>query len=191
MRSKLVLAVLLLLAALPAFSQVAPAAKVSGIPLAVGGGLMDFSMDYGPGRRIMGISTWADYKVFHGLGIEAEASDLFFARPSSVKRYAQRSIKGGLIYHTPVYRGFHPYVKGLMGVTQAEFKIANPFYTVDDFTTYAVGAGVEYKAWRNVFVRVDYEYQYLTNYLSANSLNPNGVTVGATYYLRAPRFRHN
>jgi opacity protein-like surface antigen len=191
MRSKLVLAVLLLLTGIPAFSQVAPAAKVSGIPLAVGGGIMDFSMDYGAGRRIMGISTWADYRVFHGLSVEVEASDLFFARSSAVPRWAQRSIKGGLLYHTPQYHGIHPYVKGLFGITQADFKVRDPFYTVDDFTTYAVGAGLEYKVWKSVFLRADYEYQYVTSYLSNNSLNPNGVTIGATYYFQTRRFRHN
>jgi len=191
MRSKLVLAVLLLFPAFPAFSQVAPAAKVSGIPLGVGVGLMNYSMDYAPGDRIMGVSAWSDYKVYHGLGIEAEGTALFFAKPARITRFEQNTIKGGLIYHTPTALGFHPYVKALVGVTRGEFSVRNPFYTVDTFTNYGFGAGVEYKAWRSVFVRADYEYTYLTTYLSPNSLNPNGVTVGATYYLRTPKSRHN
>ena len=72
MRSKLVLAVLITLTTWPAFSQVQPAVKVSGLPLGIGGGLSDYSLDYGSGRRMIGVSAWADYNLFHGLGIEAE-----------------------------------------------------------------------------------------------------------------------
>ena len=75
MRSKLVLAALITLLTLPVFAQVAPAVNIGGLPLwrrkAVS---PDYSVDFGPGRRMLGASAWADYSIFSRCiqGIEAE-----------------------------------------------------------------------------------------------------------------------
>jgi hypothetical protein len=185
MRSKLVLAGLLTLFTLPGFAQVAPAVKIGGLPLGVGVGLNDYSIDYGPGRRMLGVSAWADYYIFHGLGLEVEGMSIFADRPSEVTpQMKQDSIKGGVIYKAhPVWR-IHPYAKFLGGVGEIYFPSRNPFYTQDSFTTYGAGGGGEYKIWRTLFVRADYEYQFYKDYFGKGTLNPNGVTVGATYYLR-------
>jgi opacity protein-like surface antigen len=190
MRSKLVLAVLLFLTVIPVWSQVAPAAKIGGLPLGVGVGVMDYSIDYRPGDRMLGFQGWADYKIYRGLGIEAEGEIMSLGKPTRLAAFEQKSAKGGLIYKTRTIGGFHPYAKGLFGLTDAQFAPSTAFYHQDYFTTYAFGGGLEYRAWRNVYVRADYEYQFLYHYLSLHDLNPNGVTIGATYYLRTPRFHH-
>ncbi|WP_263357370.1 porin family protein [Acidicapsa ligni] len=184
MRSKLVLAALFFLSTLPVLAQVAPAARISGLPLGVGAGLSDYSVDYGPGRRMLGVSAWADYSLFHGLGIEAEGTSILWDKPSSLPRMKQETIKGGAIYK--YHQVFHvrPYVKGLIGLGKIDFPSINPLYTQDTFTMYAIGGGVEYKVWKTLSVRGDYEYQYWSNYQGSNYLNPNGFTIGATYYLR-------
>jgi opacity protein-like surface antigen len=49
---------------------------------------------------------------------------------------------------------------------------------------YAIGGGAEYKIWKTLYARVDYEYQWWPQVLSSKTLDPNGYTFGATYYLR-------
>ena len=184
MRSKLVLAALITLSTLPVFGQVAPAVKIGGLPLGIGGGLSDYSLDWGPGRRMIGASAWADYNIFHGVGIEAEGTTIFADRPAVLPRMRQDTIKGGLIYRAHPLLGIRPYVKGLVGLGSLDFPSRNPFYTHDTFTMYAIGGGAEYKIWKTLYARVDYEYQWWPQVLSPKTLDPNGYTFGATYYLR-------
>ena len=58
MRSKLVLAALFTLTSLPAMCQVAPAAKIGGLPLGVGGGISDYDTDYY--RAYHSVLEWPD-----------------------------------------------------------------------------------------------------------------------------------
>jgi opacity protein-like surface antigen len=184
MRSKLVLAALITLATLPVFAQVAPAVKVGGLPLGVGAGVSDYSLDFGPGRRMIGVSAWADYNLFHGLGIEAEGTSIFANKPDVLTRMKQNTIKGGAIYRARPFFGIRPYAKGLVGLGRIDFPSRNPLYTHDTFTMYAAGGGAEYRIWKTLFARGDYEYEFWPKVLGPHTLNPNGYTIGATYYLR-------
>jgi len=187
MRSKLVLAALLTLSTLPVFAQVAPAAKIGGFPLGVGGGLSDYSIDWGPGRRMLGISAWANYDLFHGLGIAAEGTTIFADKPAVLAstNLRQDTIKGGAIYRARPFFGIRPYAEGFIGLGSIDFPDKrNPLYTHDTFTMYAVGGGAEYKVWKTLYARVDYEYQAWPQVFGAKTLDPNGFTIGATYYLR-------
>ena len=184
MRSKLVLAALITLSTLPAFAQVAPAAKISGFPLGVGGGLSDYDLDFGYGSRMIGLSAWADYKLFHGLGVEAEGTFIFADKPDRITRMKQDSFKGGGIYKTRAFYGVRPYVKGLVGWGNIQFPSRNPLYTEDTYTEYAVGGGAEYRIWKDLFARADYEYEMWEKFHGPNALTPNGYTFGAMYYFR-------
>jgi opacity protein-like surface antigen len=192
MRSKLVLAALLTLITSPLLAQVAPAVKIGGLPIGIGAGLSDYSIDYGSGRRMLGISAWGDYNVFHGLGVEVEGQSIFADRPSdlctsgprTVCQMKQDSIKGGIIYKARAFKGVRPYAKVLGGIGEIYFPSHNFFYSQDSFTTYGAGGGLEYRVWKTLSVRADYEYQFYEQFLGKGTLNPNGVTVGATYYLR-------
>jgi opacity protein-like surface antigen len=133
---------------------------------------------------MLGISAWADYNLFHGLGVEVEGTSIFADRPSSLPRMRQDTIKGGAIYHTRSFFGVRPYVKGLAGLASIDFPSRNPLYTHDTYTMYAFGGGAEYRIWKTLYARGDYEYQFVPQYHGANTLNPNGFTIGATYYLR-------
>jgi len=184
MRSKLVLAALFALASLSAAAQVAPAAKIGGLPLGVGVGVSDYDLDYGPSRRMIGISAWADYNLFHGLGVEAEGTSIFADKPESLSRMRQDTIKGGAVYkYHPIFH-IRPEVKYLIGLGSIDFPSHNPLYTHDTFTVSAAGGGAEYRAWQNLYAHFDYEYQWWYSYHGPRALNPNGFTIGATYYLR-------
>jgi opacity protein-like surface antigen len=199
MRSKLVLAALLILSTLPVFGQVAPAAKVSGLPLGVGGGLTDFDTSYYQpdlpywSGRMIGASAWADYEVFHGVGVEVEGTSIFANQPTPITPKGQHiygslkesTIQGGIIYrYHPVLR-LRPFVKGLGGIGLIDFPSVNPFYTSENCALFTVGGGIEYKAWRGVYVRGQYEYEWWKGFRSGSQkLQPTGFSVGATYYLR-------
>jgi len=184
MRFRIVLAVLLALVSLPGIAQVAPAVKIGGLPLGIGGGISDFNLDYGRGRRMLGASAWIDYNLFHGLGITAEGTTIFADRPDSLERMRQDTIQGGAVYkYHPIHR-FRPFVKGMVGEGSIDFPSKNPRYTHDTYLMYSAEAGGEYRLWNTLFAHGDYEYQFWPQYQGPNTLNPNGFTFGATYYLR-------
>jgi opacity protein-like surface antigen len=186
----------LLAAAFPVSAQVAPAAEQHGLPLVVGIGVSDFNSDwnYGVrGGRLAGGTVWADWNFYggpsflHGLGIEAEARDLNYARTGNVPNLRQDTAEIGAIYTWRHYQRFHPYAKFLAGLGSIDFQHTNPHYAHDTRTVYAPGGGVEYRAWRNVWVRGDYEYQYWPNFFWHKTMEPNGVTIGVSYDFRHSR----
>jgi len=188
---KLTLAVLFLTVTFPALSQVVPAASDGGgIPLSVGVGLSDYDLDWGHGRRMVGISAWADWNLYHmprllrGLGIEAEGHAIDFARPSSLPNMRQDTALGGVTYTWRHFNKFDPYAKFVGGIGSIDFPSHNPHYHHDTFSVFAPGGGVEYRIWRHISVRGDYEYQFWTHFFGPNSLTPQGFTVGATYNFR-------
>ena len=196
MRSKLVLAALIILSTLPVFSQVAPAAKIGGLPLGVGVGFVNFDTDYYKpdirywNGRLAGISGWGDYSVFHGLGVEVEGASVFAGTvPVTVLHKTslkETTIQGGIIYrYHPVFK-VRPFVKGLGGIGKIDFPSTNPRYQSEHAGLYTVGGGLEYRVWRNLMLRGQYEQQWWTGFRPGahQSLDPAGFTIGATYYLR-------
>ena len=188
MRMKLIVASLLLAAAFPASAQVVPAAEKHGLPLVVGVGFSDFRSDWN-GRlwdgRLAGGTVWADWNFYgapsflHGLGIEAEARDLNYARTGNVPNMRQDTAQIGAIYTWRHYQRVHPYAKYLAGLGSIDFQHTDPHYSHDTRTVYTPGGGVEYRAWRNVWVRGD--YQFWTDFFRHHTMNPNGVTLGVSY----------
>lgn len=195
LNARVVLAALFLAIGIPAFSQTAPAAREGGLPIVAGVGISDFDLDYGQDngteRRMEGVSAWVDVNFYRapsllrGLGIEVEGRDINFGRPSSLEAYSskmrQSTALGGVIYTVRHYRNFHPYAKYLMGIGSIDFPAMGPNYTHDTRTVTAPGAGVEYRVYRNVWLRADYEYQFWPKLFGPDSLNPNGFTLGASY----------
>ena len=198
MRSKLVLAALLTLTTLPLFSQVGPAVKISGVPLGVGVGLVDYDTDYYRpyladwSGRMIGVSVWANYPVYRGFGVEAEASSIFANKPKPVVPNGEISYgsvkeevaQGGIIYKFHETHKLHPYLKAMGGFGRVNFPNVDPFYTSENAGVYSAAGGVEYKAWRTIFIRGQFEYQWWKGFRGNEGFNPAGFTVGATYYLR-------
>lgn len=189
-----VLATLFVIGAIPAVAQVTRAGYQQHGPLVVGGGISDFSLDFGPSRRMLGVTAWADWNfrrlpsVFSGLGLEAEGRDINFNRPSSLTRMRQDTLLGGVIYTWRRYPRFQPYGKYLVGIGSIDFPPfpGNPNYTHDTRTVSAPGAGLDYRLWHKVSLRADYEYQFWHAIFGLNDLNPNGVTIGAVYDFGTP-----
>ncbi|MGB8029879.1 MAG: outer membrane beta-barrel protein [Terracidiphilus sp.] len=186
---KLIFPALLVATVLPIHSQVSPAANQGGVPIVVGAGFSDFSIDWGPGKRMEGISAWADWypnrlpAVLNGLGIEAEGRDIDFGRPAGISRMRQDTGLGGLIYTWNHYRNFRPYVKYLAGVGSIDFPPWGT-YSHDTFSVYSPGGGMEYRAWEHIWIRGDYVYQFWHHTFGNTDLTPTGFTIGASYDFR-------
>ena len=181
-----ILAALFVAAAVPAKSQVAPAATRSQASLSAGAGVSYFDLDYGMSNKMIGISAWIDYRLplmprlLQGLGIEAEGRDINYDRPSSLYRMRQDTIAGGPIYTWTHYRRVRPYAKYLFGFGSIDFpKIG--LYDHDTRVVFAPGVGVDYRINAHFKARVDYEYQFWQAIFGPNDLNPQGVTLGVLY----------
>ena len=128
---KLAFIAVLVTTVMPLHSQVAPAAIQGGVPIVIGGGFSDYSIDWGPGKRMDGYSAWVDYypnrlpSVLNGLGVEAVGHAIDFDRPEIIPKMRQDTALGGPIYSWNRYRHFRPYVKFLYGVGSIDFPPPN------------------------------------------------------------------
>jgi len=197
------LAALLLGAAGSLFSQVVPAASQGGLPVAAGAGFSSWDVDWAHGR-MGGGTLWVDFPppflgsylphLLDGLGIEIEARDVSLGAGEQHKGFRQRTIGGGAIYTYRRYRNFHPYVKGLLSFGAIDYgecldKCNTGFpYTHDSRSDYAAGGGIEYRVFRHIWARADYEYQAWPKLTGQTYLDPQGFTFGAMYDFR-PEYR--
>jgi len=151
-------ALLLVSAAIPALSQVVPEAQELGLPLRVGVGYSNYGSDWhitGPtgqaisGDRLGGPAVWIDYDVpklppsWSGFQIEAEGRDLGFNRTGNDPTLRQYTFAGGLNYAWRYDSAFHPYVKFLTGIGNIDFQSVLPYYRKDSRVFYAPGGGIE------------------------------------------------
>ena len=203
------LAALFVLAASSLPAQTAPAARQLNIPLAVGAGLSGYNPDDGHGH-LLGGTLWIDYALphmphnLHGIGLEIEARDLNYGRSATEPANLREDVAlGGVIYSWPRYRHFRPYAKLMMGYgnTDEESTLTTPATIYHDSRTFTSGGGgLDYRVYRSIWVRVDYEYQSWPDfykhpsygtppvYPPAGRLNPQGFTVGAMYHFSHPHY---
>ncbi len=200
----LALATLFACAASSLSAQAAPAATVSGVPIAIGAGLSGYNPDIGHGH-LLGGTLWINYIpnslpwILSGLGIEAEARDLNYGRSSSQPANLREDIaQGGLIYSWPRYRNFRPYAKFSEGYGNADDAESATHRNHDSRTIFSGGGGFEYHAFQGVWVRLDYEYQSWPNFFKhpatateparpSGRCNPQGFTLGVVYHFGHPR----
>ena len=192
---RLIPTLLFALAVVPVCSQVRPAATeggLSGVPVVVGLGGADFSIDWGPGKRMQGITAWVDVYPWgmppkmYGLGIEAEGRDINFNRPTGLTKMRHDTGLIGPIYSLTHFKNVRPYAKYLMGIGSIDFP-ANPlfpYYTHDTFLVLAPGAGADFRLYKHLWARGDYEYQFWHHTWGNHDLNPNGVSFGISYDFR-------
>jgi hypothetical protein len=126
----------------------------------------------------------------HGIGLEAEGRDLNYGRSSASPNLREDTIEGGVIYAWPHFRNLRPYGKFLAGYGNRDAEGYNQLRYHDSRTILAAGGGLDYRVYRNVWVRADYEYQHwpdmhfkdLNNVVTPiGPMHPNGFTLGALY----------
>jgi hypothetical protein len=185
---KFICAALFVAAVFPVYSQVPPAARQGSVPIVIGAGFSDFSIDWAH-SRMEGISAWVDWypnrmpTALHGLGVEAAGNDINYGLPPGFTRMRQDTGEGGLIYAWNRFHNFRPYVKYLAGIGSIDFP-STTAYTHDTFSVFSPGGGLEYRAWGHVWIRGDYEYQFWHHTFGPTDLTPNGFIIGASYDFR-------
>jgi len=195
------LAALFVCSASSVLAQTEPAATKDYLPLSIGAGISAYNPDDGHGH-LLGGTLWIDYTFkyvphfLHGIGLEAEARDLNYARSATLPpALREDTASGGLIYSWPRYRNFRPYAKAMLGYGNTDYgdnpHVAN---NRESRTITSGGGGLDYRVSRNIWLRVDYEYQSWPDfykhrsigfppfYPPAGRLNPQGFTVGAIYH---------
>ena len=180
-------------AAFPAFSQVVPAYKARTLPLSVGIGPSSYDVDWGNGRMFGG-TFWIDYypgrlpRVLHGLGVEVEARDISLGRHlPSQQNVRQDTAEGGAIYTWRHFENFHPYAKFLYGHGSFDFTLPHStMYAHDTRSLWAPGGGFEYRIYRQVWARADYEYQVWQDLFGFYNPHPQGFTAGVAYDFMHP-----
>ena len=165
-------------------SQVAPAARQGSALLSVGVGPSSYDVDWGHGRMLGG-TLWVDAhprmpSLLDGLGMEVEARDISLNHSTSQpSNFRQDTLGGGPIYTWNHYRNFRPYGKFLVDFGSIDFSTTGP-YRHDTRTVYAPGFGFQYRVYRNLWARADYEYQWWQTILGGTP-DPQGFTIGVTY----------
>ena len=186
-----VLAVSILAVTVPAFSQVVPTYQENSLDLSIGIGPSGYDVNWGHGRMYGG-TIWADWyprwmpSALRGLGVEIEARDISLDRhlpPQANIR--QDTAGGGPIYAWRHFRNFHPYCKFLISHGSYDFTSPSPTYSHDTRTLWAPGVGFEYRIYRPIWARADYEYQTWQTLLGKTP-NPQGFTAGIAYSFAYP-----
>jgi hypothetical protein len=176
--------VALILCSGAAHAQVAPAAKVSGLPIAISVGVSDYDLDYGPSRRMQGLVIRGGVNLFHGLGIDADARTIFMNTPSQLTRMQQTTYLAGAYYELPRHWRVRPFVRYGAGLGVIEFPSRNPLYTRDSYTVQAPSGGIEIPVMNKLSIRGEYEYQFWHQFHGPRDLTPQGYTIGVTYYMK-------
>jgi hypothetical protein len=155
-------------------------------------------------RYMEGVTLWIDWiprlpgpSFLRGIGVEVEGRDINYGLPASLSdaelhdtgtNMRQDTGLGGVIYTVRRYSRVHPYGKAMAGLGSIDFPPlpASPaWYRHDDRTITAFGAGADIRAWRSLWVRADWEYQFWPGLFgSSHALTPTGITIGAVYDFR-------
>jgi hypothetical protein len=180
---------------LPIHSQVRPAAtgpaQRTGIPIVAGIGGSNFSLDWGTGR-MDGITAWIDYYPWgmppkmHGLGAELEGRDLNFNRPAGLYPMRHDTFLVGPIYRINHYKYVKPYGKWDFGIGSIDFP-ANPLfpnYKHDTYFIQAISGGMDFKVYKHIYARGEYQYQWWHHTWGPTDLDPNGASFGVLYDFR-------
>jgi hypothetical protein len=189
-----ILTVSFLVAAFPAFSQTVAPYQSKGLPITLGIGPSGFNPDWGHGRMYGG-TIWADwyprntFTALQDFGIEVEVRDISLDRhlePGQGPHSGQANTKedtagGGIIYNWSRFRNFHPDLKFIVSEGSVDFISPSPTYSHDTRLVLAPGGGFQYRIYRPIWARVDYEYQMWTGKLLGNYLTPSGYTIGVAY----------
>jgi opacity protein-like surface antigen len=174
--------------AVPARSQVTYSAEEGKLPFTVGLGISNFSDDWGNANpRQMGITLWVDGRLPHmpsvlnGLGIELEGRDINWDTPSWLSGHRMDTALGGPIYEWRRIGRVRPYAKYLMGIGSIDFPSPGKTYSHDTRDVFEPGVGANVRAWNQVSVRAEYDYQFWHAIFGPHDLNPQGFTIGAVY----------
>jgi opacity protein-like surface antigen len=158
-------------------TQALPTATGHG-GLQVGGGWTYGMPDYGQ-KNIQGVTAYADFDFLTHVGVEAEYHYISLITPTDL---GENSFLVGPRFVLPRGR-YSLYAKGLIGIGDINIQEVedNPQGGAGTYLAYGVGGGIDYRVWKRVVARADFEYQHWSY---ATGLTPTAVTIGAAYRFR-------
>jgi hypothetical protein len=181
------------------FAQVKPMAE--GVPYGsmwVGAEISTFNPDYGCmnsspfscwNHQLMGISPYIDVKTMLSARVRMEAQGRFlhWHGPGSL---TETSYLAGPIVRLWQYRQLT--LSGKLLVGRTKLAIAKPAVGSGSYLAYAPGALVDYRVWRRMSARLDFENQIWANFKGVKTrttdgtgaLTPTGLSFGLSYALR-------
>jgi hypothetical protein len=180
-------------------AQVTPSATQNGLVLKVGAGFSDYAGNLNNGQ-LQGGALWVDFvpprmpSFLRGFGLEAEArgvtaSDTLPTQPGA---FRQSTVGGGPTYTYLRYPRFHPYAKFIVSYAGQSYNLGGAGdRQFETQTAYAPGGGIDYRAYSNLWVRGDYEYQFWPDAFGSPNwyLDPHGITLGLAWEFK-PRRRY-
>lgn len=181
------------------FAQVRPTAEgANSGSVWVGAEISTFNPDYGClnsspfscwNHQLMGIAPYIDTKTRFSPRVRMEAVGRFlhWRGPGSL---TETSYLAGPTFRLLQYKQLAFSGKVLAGITK--LSVVKPAVGSGNYLTYAPGALVDYKVWRRMSARIDYENQDWVFFKGARTnttdgtgpLTPNGLSLGLSYALR-------
>ena len=169
-------------------AQVAPEANSHRqIVTSVGGGLDYWSGDWGAGKiNRWGPSAWATAKLWHGFSVIAQGNSMIVGGYQIASNYKYFEGGGGLEYTSDHWGRLQPLFHGEAGFGSLTQPGNDTGHFHDTRTTWKAGGGLEYYTWRNMWTRVEYDYDFFPDFHSSitdlnHTLNPRGMTFGETF----------
>ena len=187
---KILMGIVVSLVSASCAAQVAPAA-VNHTPLSasIGGGMNYWSGDWGNGGiNRWGPSAWAAVTIWHDLSVIAEGHSMIWGGNNAASEYKYFTGGGGLVYTSGYWGRLQPFVKGEAGFASLSHPDNATGHFHDTSNIWTLGGGVEYHTYKNLWSRVEYDYDFFPNFHSSitnenHTLNPRGLTFGVTYRL--------
>jgi opacity protein-like surface antigen len=188
-----------------AFAQTSPDAigSTAFSSLSIGAGFSSYNVGWTNGYMLGG-TLWIDYKpnflphtlrglphALRGLGVEAMARDISIETNHHSQHDMREDVaSGGVIYSLPYFNRYRPYAKYLIGFGNCDYptKYIPRYHQTRTITS--VGGGLDYRVYKGVWARADYEYQFWPDFFkyapalheTSGILSPYGFTLGAMYH---------
>ena len=191
MRTKLAVALAVLLAPVSCLAQVAPAAGKGKVALPInfsaGAGMDYWSGDWHRGDiNRWGPAVWATATVWHCLGLNVDGHSMIVGGNQNASNYKLFIGEGGLMCTMGYWGRFQPIFKGEAGFASLTQPGNGTPHLHSTYSTWSIGGGAEYHMGGHWWTRVDYTYEAFPDFHSTisnqiHTLNPRGISFGETY----------
>jgi hypothetical protein len=120
-----------------------------------------------------------------------EARDIHLDRSSDDAILREDVVLGGVTYSFNRLRKFRPYAKFEPGLGNVDYLVSKSRSYHQSRTVTGFGGGVDYIASRRLWVRFDYEFEYIPDFFVGSPvkptsipLKPQSISLGAMYHFR-------
>jgi opacity protein-like surface antigen len=189
MSTRLLIAIALCVVSVSCEAQVVPAAGTTHAPLS---GSINVGMDYWSGDWGRGnINRWGPTvsgtaTVWHDFSVIAEGRSMIWGGNQFAQNFKYVEGSGGIVWISDYFGRFQPLIKAEAGIGSLTHPPNGSGRAHETSNTWTLGGGFEYHTHGRLWTRVEYDYDYFTNFYSSlsgqfHTLNPRGITFGETY----------